>query len=401
MANPNPRVFRTIQVAAQIEDHSGFSGSLSNLLSVFNPSSIREVRILLSVTRNTTRLWTSFVKRLPNLAHACVTAEANSSRTSRGICNTLTVALCELLLPVDSEGQMSAPPLPHLSVLDLTGASMEVLVGKCQKWKDVSRRNAVPTFAEFLVHMLKRRRESEVAIGTVRLRNYQGQTSGDQHTFHERTIDHEIFMARDFEHSEAASDPVQAIDVLEISSTVKATIFDLTSSSISALLCVISTVVSSAFIGAWSSFTETYGILCSPLHDVISFARPVFRFAWLFALAFTWFSINAFLATAYGGGIIFIRTVLLILEAWDDVLEAWDDVRANGTGSDFSWCSLRLEYLVQMLEAIKHMNTMLPKILQIAKAIEIVTRIMNEQSSGPRSTERSDHNSKRRTTSAD
>ncbi|KZV66238.1 hypothetical protein PENSPDRAFT_755870 [Peniophora sp. CONT] len=54
---------------------------------------------------------------------------------------------------------------------------------------------------------------------------------------------------------------------------------------------------------------------------------------------------------------------------------------------------LEPEYLVQMLKAIKHlsMNAMLLEVLQNANAIEILTRILDEQSSGPHSTEMSNH----------
>ena len=46
-----------------------------------------------------------------------------------------------------------------------------------------------------------------------------------------------------------------------------------------------------------------------------------------------------------------------------------------------------------MLKAIKHlsMNAMLLEVLQNANAIEILTRILDEQSSGPHSTEMSNH----------
>ena len=51
---------------------------------------------------------------------------------------------------------------------------------------------------------------------------------------------------------------------------------------------------------------------------------------------------------------------------------------------------LEQEYLVHMLKAIKHlsMNAMLLEVLQNANAIEILTRILDEQSSGPHSTAR-------------
>ncbi|VDB91802.1 unnamed protein product [Peniophora sp. CBMAI 1063] len=54
---------------------------------------------------------------------------------------------------------------------------------------------------------------------------------------------------------------------------------------------------------------------------------------------------------------------------------------------------LEPEYLVQMLKAIKHlsMNAMLLEVLQNANAIEILTRILDEQSAGPHSTEMSNH----------
>ena len=48
--------------------------------------------------------------------------------------------------------------------------------------------------------------------------------------------------------------------------------------------------------------------------------------------------------------------------------------------------------LVQMLKAVKHlsMNPTLLEVLQNANAIEILTRILDEQSSGPHSTVRCD-----------
>ncbi|THH07587.1 hypothetical protein EW146_g9269 [Bondarzewia mesenterica] len=54
---------------------------------------------------------------------------------------------------------------------------------------------------------------------------------------------------------------------------------------------------------------------------------------------------------------------------------------------------LEPECLVQMLKAIKHlsMNATLLEVLQNANAIEILTRILDEQSSGPHSTEMSNH----------
>ncbi|KAI0292680.1 hypothetical protein B0F90DRAFT_1920254 [Multifurca ochricompacta] len=54
---------------------------------------------------------------------------------------------------------------------------------------------------------------------------------------------------------------------------------------------------------------------------------------------------------------------------------------------------LEPEYLVHMLKAIKHlsMNATLLEVLQNANAIEILTRILDEQSSGPHSTEMSNH----------
>ncbi|TFY66122.1 hypothetical protein EVG20_g4965 [Dentipellis fragilis] len=54
---------------------------------------------------------------------------------------------------------------------------------------------------------------------------------------------------------------------------------------------------------------------------------------------------------------------------------------------------LEPEYLVQMLKAIKHlsMNSNLLEVLENAKAIEILTRILDEQSTGPHSTEMSNH----------
>ncbi|KAH8987236.1 hypothetical protein EDB86DRAFT_3065770 [Lactarius hatsudake] len=54
---------------------------------------------------------------------------------------------------------------------------------------------------------------------------------------------------------------------------------------------------------------------------------------------------------------------------------------------------LEPEYLVHMLKAIKHlsMNAMLLEVLQNANAIEILTRILDEQSLGPHSTEMSNH----------
>ena len=54
---------------------------------------------------------------------------------------------------------------------------------------------------------------------------------------------------------------------------------------------------------------------------------------------------------------------------------------------------LEPEYLVHMLKAIKHlsMNAMLLEVPQNANAIEILTRILDEQSSGPHSTEMSNH----------
>jgi hypothetical protein len=53
---------------------------------------------------------------------------------------------------------------------------------------------------------------------------------------------------------------------------------------------------------------------------------------------------------------------------------------------------LEPEYLVHMLKAIKHlsMNATLLEVLQNANAIEILTRILDEQSSGPHSTVRHD-----------
>lgn len=43
------------------------------------------------------------------------------------------------------------------------------------------------------------------------------------------------------------------------------------------------------------------------------------------------------------------------------------------------------EYLVQMLKAVKHlsMNATILEVLQNANAIEIVVKILDEQSSGP------------------
>ncbi|TFY76873.1 hypothetical protein EWM64_g7138, partial [Hericium alpestre] len=54
---------------------------------------------------------------------------------------------------------------------------------------------------------------------------------------------------------------------------------------------------------------------------------------------------------------------------------------------------LEPDYLVQMLKAIKHlsMNSNLLETLENAKAIEILVRILDEQSSGPHSTEMSNH----------
>ncbi|KAI0299616.1 hypothetical protein BC826DRAFT_932423 [Russula brevipes] len=54
---------------------------------------------------------------------------------------------------------------------------------------------------------------------------------------------------------------------------------------------------------------------------------------------------------------------------------------------------LEPEYLVHMLKAIKHlsMNATLLEVLQNANAIEILTRILDEQSSGPHSAEMSNH----------
>ncbi|KAI0313237.1 kinase-like protein [Amylostereum chailletii] len=54
---------------------------------------------------------------------------------------------------------------------------------------------------------------------------------------------------------------------------------------------------------------------------------------------------------------------------------------------------LEPEYLVHMLKAIKHlsMNATLLDVLQNANAIEIVTRILEEQSTGPHSTEMANH----------
>ncbi|KAI0060355.1 hypothetical protein BV25DRAFT_1917717 [Artomyces pyxidatus] len=54
---------------------------------------------------------------------------------------------------------------------------------------------------------------------------------------------------------------------------------------------------------------------------------------------------------------------------------------------------LEPDYLVHMLKAIKHlsMNSNLLEVLQNANAIEILTRILDEQSSGPHSTEMSNH----------
>ncbi|KII90830.1 hypothetical protein PLICRDRAFT_107006 [Plicaturopsis crispa FD-325 SS-3] len=54
---------------------------------------------------------------------------------------------------------------------------------------------------------------------------------------------------------------------------------------------------------------------------------------------------------------------------------------------------LEPEYLVHMLKAVKHlsMNPNLLDVLQNANAIEILTRILDEQSSGPHSTEMSNH----------
>jgi len=51
---------------------------------------------------------------------------------------------------------------------------------------------------------------------------------------------------------------------------------------------------------------------------------------------------------------------------------------------------LEQEYLVHMLKAIKHlsMNAVLLEVLQNANAIEILTRILDEQCSGPHSTVR-------------
>ncbi|KAI0035206.1 hypothetical protein K488DRAFT_76773 [Vararia minispora EC-137] len=54
---------------------------------------------------------------------------------------------------------------------------------------------------------------------------------------------------------------------------------------------------------------------------------------------------------------------------------------------------LEPEYLVHMLKAVKHlsMNAMLLEVLQNANAIEILARILDEQSSGPHSTEIANH----------
>jgi hypothetical protein len=51
---------------------------------------------------------------------------------------------------------------------------------------------------------------------------------------------------------------------------------------------------------------------------------------------------------------------------------------------------LEPEYLVQMLKAVKHlsMNATLLEVLQNANAIDILTRLLDEQSSGPYSTVR-------------